>query len=185
MPELALLLCYVFVCKLVYMYIQFKTILLGCNLYYLHMFFKIDFSDGTRRFISISTVLLVILSCFNLVLEGLHALNRKLEYFTDIRSYLDVFVAVLTIAFIISVRTNDCFCSSGGEWQLGCVVIFLAWVAFILLLRGFPFTAIAINMLLSITESFLKVLALPILLIVAFGLPLFLLLHIPVSDMLF
>jgi len=116
------------------------------------------------------------------VLEGLQAFSRKLEYFMDMRSYNDIGIAILTIAFVISVRTNDCFCSSGKEWQLGCVVIFEAWIALILLMRGFPFTAIPINMLLSITWSFLKVLALPALLIVAFGLPLFLLLHIPVSD---
>jgi len=127
-------------------------------------------------------VLLIIFSCFYLISEVSQAISRKLEYFTDIQSYNDISIAILTIVFVITVRRNDCFCSNGREWQLGCVVIFLAWVGLLLLMRGFPFTAIPINMLLSVTRSVLRVLALPILLIVTFGIPLFLLLHLPVSE---
>ena len=151
---------------------------------YTHNIFEIDFSDVRRSYLSVSTVLLGLFSFFSLVLEGIQIFSRKLEYFIDIKSYLDICVSFLTFSFIASTRTNSCFCSSGGEWQLGAAVIFLAWIALILLMRGFPFTAIPINMLLSITRSFFKVFALPILLIATFGLPLFLLLHIPVSDIL-
>jgi len=94
---------------------------------------------------------------------------------------MEISLSVLTIGFVLSVRVNDCLCPSGSQWQLGCVVIFLAWIDFIFLMGNVPFTAIPINMLLSITRSFLQVVALPILLIVSFGIPLFLLFHKPVS----
>jgi len=168
------------------MYYQYIIFLLNLSqqhcVIYTHNIFEIDFSDVRRSYLSVSTVLLGISSFFSLVLEGIQFLSRKLEYFMDIKSYLDVSISFLTFSFVISTRVNDCFCSSGGEWQLGAAVIFLAWAALILLMRGFPFTAIPINMLLSITRSFFQVFTLPVLLIVTFGLPLFLLLHIPVSD---
>ena len=141
----------------------------------------IDSSDSRRSYLSVSTVLLVIFSCFSLIAEVFQAYSRKLEHFTDIRSYVDIGIALLTISFIISIRTNDCYCSNKHEWQLGSALLFLAWGSFILLMRGFPFTAIQINMLLSIIVSFLQVLVLSLLLIVTFGLPLYLLLNIPVS----
>ena len=123
----------------------------------------------------------MLLSVVNLIVEGLQALSRKLDYLKKWDNYMQLTIPALTISFLISNKFHDCFCPSGLQWQLGSLVVFLAWFNFILLMRSIPFTAIPINMLFSITRSFLKVIALPVLLIASFGIPLFLLLHKPVS----
>lgn len=125
---------------------------------------------------------MVVFSAINLILEGLQAFSRRIEYLKDWENYMEICLSALTIVFAASVRANKCFCASGPEWQLGGLVIFMAWLDFILLMRSVPFTAISINMLLSITKSFFKVIALPLILLVGFGIPLFMLFHIPVST---
>ena len=141
-----------------------------------------DLSNATSNFLSIATVLLVILSCINLTLEGLQIFNRKLKYFSEWQNYVELSLSTLTIVFVLSVRFNDCFCSNASQWQLGSVVIFLAWVNLILLMKSIPFVAISINMLISIMNSFIKLVFLSMLLIVSFGIPLFLLFHHPVNS---
>jgi len=126
---------------------------------------------------------LLLFSAINLILEGLQAITRKLEYLKEWDNYMQLSISALTTSFVISNKFHHCFCPSGPQWQLGTLVIFLAWLNFILLMRSVPFTAIPINMLLGITRSFLKVITLPILLVISFGIPLFLLLHQPVSNL--
>jgi len=145
------------------------------------LFLFADFSVAQRSFLAIATIILIALSVANLMLEGLQILSRRLEYLKDWENYLQISLSILTILFVVTSRLHDCFCPSGLQWQLACLVIFLAWSNFILLMRSVPFMAIPINMLLSISNSFLQVIALPILLIISFGIPLFLLFHEPVS----
>jgi len=140
-----------------------------------------EYSSTKRSFLGSATVFLVLFCVVNLTLEGLQIFSRRLEYLKELQNYMEIGLSILTIGFVLSIRAHDCFCPSGSQWQLGCVVVFLAWIDFILLMRNVPFTAIPINMLLSITRSFLQVIALPVLLIISFGIPLFLLFHEPVS----
>jgi len=143
--------------------------------------FPVDYSIAKTGFLNVATIVLVVFSGINLILEGLQAFSRREEYLKDWENYMEICLSTLTIAFVLSVRAHDCFCPSGPQWQLGGLVVFMAWFDFILLMRSVPFTAISINMLLSITKSFLKVIALPVLLLVGFGIPLFMLFHQPVS----
>ena len=123
---------------------------------------------------------LVILSGIILALEGLQAFNRKMKYFSEWRNYVEISLSALTISFVLSVRFNDCFCPNASQWQLGSVVIFLAWVDLIFVMNNVPFVAISFNMLVSIMKTFMKLVLLPLLLIISFGIPLFLLFHQPV-----
>ena len=123
---------------------------------------------------------LVILSGIILALEGLQAFNRKMKYFSEWRNYVEISLSALTISFVLSVRFNDCFCPNASQWQLGSVVIFLAWVDLIFVMNNVPFVAISLNMLVSIMKTFMKLVLLPLLLIISFGIPLFLLFHQPV-----
>ena len=143
----------------------------------------IPFTDSVaqRGFLALATIILIVLSVANLMLEGLQFLSRRLKYLKDWENYLQISLSVLTILVVLTNRFHNCFCPSGLQWQLACLSIFLAWSNFILLIRSVPFMAIPINMLLSISNSFLQVIALPVLLIVSFGIPLFLLFHEPVS----
>ena len=123
----------------------------------------------------------MILSGINLALEGIQIVNRKLKYFIEWQNYVEIGLSSLTISFVLSMRFKDCYCPNSSQWQLGSVVIFLACIDFILLINSIPFVALSINMLISITKSFLKLAFLPLLLIVSFGIPFFLLFHHPVN----
>jgi len=129
----------------------------------------------------VATVFLVVLSCVNLILEGIQVFNRKLQYFIDWQNYVEISLSSLTISFVLSVRFNGCYCPNASQWQLGCVVIFIGWIDLIILMKSIPFLAISINMLFSITQSFLKLAFLPVVLIISFGIPLYLLFHKPVN----
>ena len=96
---------------------------------------------------------------------------------------MEISLLSMIISFVLSVRFNDCFCPNASQWQLGCVAIFLAWIDLILLMNAIPFVAISINMLISIMNSFVKLMFLPVLLIISFGIPLFLLFHKPVNSL--
>ena len=148
--------------------------------YIIHIY--TDLSDAERHFLSTATVFLVVLSCLNLILEGMQIFNRKLKYFTDWKNYVEISLSSLTISFVLSMRFNDCYCPNASQWQLGSVVIFLAWIDLILLISSIPFVALSINMLISIMKSFLKFIVLPLLLIISFGIPFFLLFHEPVTT---
>ncbi|XP_065891015.1 transient receptor potential cation channel subfamily A member 1-like [Dysidea avara] len=138
-----------------------------------------ELSTRKTEFLFAATIILLLFSVLNLIVEGLQALSRRLDYLKEWDNYMQLTIPALTITFVISNKLHDCFCPSGPQWQLGSLVIFLAWFNFILLMRSVPFTAIPINMLFGITRSFLKVIVLPVLLITSFGIPLFLLLHQP------
>jgi len=143
-----------------------------------------DLSSRDRHFLSTATVILVIFPCISLTLEGLQIFNRKLKYLSEWQNYVEISLSTLTISFVLSVRFNDCYCANDSQWQLGSVVIFLAWVDLILLMKSVPFVAISINMLISIMNSFLKLVFLSVLLIFSFGIPFFLLYHQPVNCLL-
>ena len=76
----------------------------------------------------------------------------------------------LTIIFVFGFW-NDCWCAPPWQWQIGTLAVFLAYISIILLLKGIPIVGVPINMLLNIVITFLKLIYLPVLLILAFGIP--------------
>ena len=99
-------------------------------------------------------------------------MNRGLRYFKDPDSYFQLALYILTLIFIVSlVKSNDNWCSAPGQWQIGAFAVFFSWVNFIFILRYIYYTAGPINMFLSICVAFLKLIFLPLLLILAFGIP--------------
>ena len=82
---------------------------------------------------------------------------------------------VLTIVFVFGY-VNDCWCAPAWQWQIGALAVFMAYINFILMLKGVPFFGVFINMLLNIVITFLKLLYLPLLLILAFAVPFYMVL---------
>ena len=122
------------------------------------------------------------LCCINLCLEGLQIIKRKLKYFMEWRNYVEISLSSLAISFVLSMKFNDCYCPNASQWQLGSATILLAWIDLILLINAIPFVALSINMLISIIKSFLRFIFLPMLLVVSFGIPFYLLFHQPVNQ---
>ena len=75
---------------------------------------------------------------------------------------------------------NDCI--SEGTWRIGAIAVFLGWATVTIDLKRFPFTGVIINMLSSITLTFVKLIPIAILLTFTFALPFYMLLAIPVSN---
>lgn len=106
-----------------------------------------------------------------LLIEVMQFIYRRIKYFEQFENYFQVTSFILTIIFIAPGFANNCWCAYNWQWQIGAVALCLGWVNLIILLKDIPWTAIKINMFISICSTFLKVLFLPLFLLPAFALP--------------
>ena len=97
-------------------------------------------------------------------------MNRRWRYFEDSDNYFQLALYLSTVIFIFGF-SDECWCSTPWQWQIGAFAVFLSWLNFIFILKYMPYTAVPINMFLSICVTFLKLIFLPIVLILAFGVP--------------
>ena len=87
-------------------------------------------------------------------------------------NYFQWVLHTLTLIFMVSLLNgNECWCSTPWLWQIGAFAVFFSWLNFIFVLKYMPYAAGPINMFLSICVTFLRLIFLPILLILAFGVP--------------
>ena len=114
--------------------------------------------------------LLICLSYLGLFGESLQLIDRSWRYFKDFDNCLQLALYISTVIFIHGFD-NECWCSTFWQWQIGAFAVFLSWLNVILVLKYMPFTAIPINMFLSICVKFLNMIYLPLLLLLAFGVP--------------
>ena len=85
-------------------------------------------------------------------------------------------VFFFTIMFV-SGFGHECWCTPPWQWQIGALAVFLAYFNAVLLLKGLPFLKIGIyiSMLLKILATFMCLIYLPVLLILAFAFPFYML----------
>ena len=93
----------------------------------------------------------------------------------DPENYLELLLIFSTFTFATAGQSEGCFCLGSNTWQFGALAVFLAWIDLVLYLKKLPLTAIPINMLQSIIWTFLKLIYLPFILIIAFALPFYML----------
>lgn len=120
-----------------------------------------------------SSVVIIVISLFRLFTEVVQMFSNPRRYFTEFLNYAEVFLYLSTILF---VANGDFTCLTGWRWQLGAFCIFVSWLNFVFFLRLQPNLGIYVIMFEEIIGTFLKVLPLAILLILAFGQPFFILL---------
>ena len=96
---------------------------------------------------------------------------------TILRPLLRSGMFLLTIIFVLLGFMNDCWCAPPWQWQIGALALFMAYINFLFLLKGLPLLGvyIPINMLFNIVTTFLKLIYLPILLILSFAFPFYML----------
>ena len=129
-------------------------------------------SADNRKILAITAFFLCILSSIGLLVEVLQLKNRCRRYFQNADNYFQLASYSLTFIFIVSLLMgNDNWCSTPGQWQIGAFAVFLSWVNLLFILKYMPYTAIPINRFLSICVAFLKLIFLPIVLILAFSTP--------------
>ena len=81
---------------------------------------------------------------------------------------------LLTIIFVFGFW-NDCWCAPPWQWQIGALTLFMAYINFLFLLKGLPLLGVYVTMLFNIVTTFLKLIYLPILLILSFAFPFYML----------
>lgn len=127
-------------------------------------------------------VKLYLLSIVGILIELSQLINQKHRYFLNPHSYLEVMLYIAVLVFI-QVGDDDCWCTTRKLWQLGAIGCVLAWLNLVYILKRLPFTAIPINMMINILFTFFSVILLPILLILTFALPFYMLLSDPVRPL--
>lgn len=127
-------------------------------------------SGDDRRYLTAAAILLYLCSLLGLGIELVQMIQRKCQYWLELDNYFQMSLYLLTIIFV-SGFGNDCWCAPSWQWQIGAFSVFLGWFNFILILKDMPCTAIPINMFISICITFLKLIFLPILLVLSFGIP--------------
>ena len=124
-------------------------------------------------FIYFSAIGVVILSLCRLVLEGIQFITQRSRYILDWVNWMEIVIFVCSIIFVWIFHV-DCLCPLTWQWQIGVVAVFLGWVGLIVFISKFPLTGIYVLMFVKILYTFLKMLILSVLLVLAFGLTFYL-----------
>ncbi|CAI8028560.1 Transient receptor potential cation channel subfamily A member 1 homolog [Geodia barretti] len=130
--------------------------------------------ESTESYLRGSAVFLILLSLFYLSIETVQVLRRRKQYLTEGENYIQVLTFLFSMIFV-SGFGNECWCAPSWQWQFGALALFLAWFNLVILLKDMPFTGIPINMLFNICLTFVGLVFLPVLLIISFALPFYML----------
>ena len=124
----------------------------------------------------ISAAVIVLIDCsFYLLLEINQLYHRgPKKYFTDPQNYFQVVTYVCVIIFVFPVG-QECWCYPSWRWQIGALAIFLAWINNFLLLKHLPYFGKPVTMLFNVYFNFILLIYLPILLILTFAFPFYML----------
>lgn len=130
-------------------------------------------SEAHQSFIYLSAVVVIIASLCRLVLEGIQFVTQFSRYLSNWVNWMEIGLYVCSIIFVW-VFHIDCLCPLTWQWQIGVVAVFFGWIDLIVFISKFPLTGIYVLIFVKILYTFLKVLILSILLVVAFGLTFYL-----------
>ncbi len=92
----------------------------------------------------------------------------------DLVNWINIAQYFCTIAFVIGIYVSENFCASNEFWQTGVAAVFLGWTVLILFISKVPVVGIYVIILTRISITYLKMIVLTILMIVAFGLAFYL-----------
>ena len=126
----------------------------------------------------IASVVLILSSIVYLALEVAQLYHRLHRYLLESENYIQVVMFVSVIIFAFPVGQNSCWCLPGWKWQIGALAVFLAWINLLLIIRYFPWLRVGEHstMLFNVYMNFIKLIYLPILLVVTFAIPFYMLL---------
>ncbi len=121
---------------------------------------------------------MIIFALFYLGLEGIQLISQWRQYIRDYINWIEILLYVCSIIFVW-VFHIDCLCPLNWQWQIGVVAVFLGWINLIIFISKLPFAGIYVLMFVKILLTFLKMLTLSILLVLAFGLTFYLTFYQP------
>ena len=123
----------------------------------------------------------MLVALVRLAVEVFQLIRHPLEYIKDWVNWIEIPLYICSILFLF-VFATPCLCAYSWQWQNGVVSVFLAWMILIAFLQKWPVTGVYILMFLNIIVTFLKVVFLALLLIIAFALAFYMLLYDPMET---
>ena len=129
--------------------------------------------------VAITTVLRII-TTIGFLIELVQLIFQRVYYFLNLHNYMEI-VLYITVLIFVQVDPDECWCADKITWQIGAAACVLAWLNLVFILKRLPFTAIPINMMINMIGTFISIGLLPLLLVVTFALPFYMLLANPVS----
>ena len=123
-------------------------------------------------FLITSSVIVMLFGFARLMFEIIQLISNPWSYVKDWINWVECVQYICSIIFVL-VYGTDCFCVLNWQWQVGVVAVFLGWISLILFMSKLPFLGLYVIILIRISITFLKMLVLTLLLIVAFGLTFF------------
>ena len=167
-----------------------------CYLLYTTIFYT-GITAGETVFLTTSAAIIIIASTFYLVVKVYQLYWRKprpqfrditgLKYvYEETLDYLhqhhrailnDMHSIALYLCVIIFVFPvgHECWCFPSWKWQIGALAIFMAWINNFILLKDIPHFGIPITRLFNVYLNFILLIYLPILLIMTFAFPFYML----------
>ena len=118
-------------------------------------------------------MVVLLLALSRLVLEGIQLISMFPRYLSDWINWMELILFVCSIIFVWVFHV-ECLCPFKWQWQIGVVAVFLGWIDLIVFISKFPLTGIYVLMFVKILYTFLRMLILSTLLVVAFGLTFYL-----------
>ena len=116
---------------------------------------------------------MILTALIRLILEIIQLILQFPHYFIEWINYNELTLFITSIMFVW-VFHDDCLCPSAWQWQIGVVAVFLGWIVLIFFISKFPHIGIYVLMFANVFYTFLKVLLLSVLLVLAFGLAFYL-----------
>ena len=139
------------------------------------MFFRYNWHAGLRCektvFFYLSGSIISLYSGLYLIFEAIQLIRRRKKYLVEYENYIQVIMFILILIFVFPYSRNDCWYHPHWRWQVGTVGVFLAWVNSFMLLKEAPFLGQPITMLLNVYSNFVRIIYLPVLLILTFSMP--------------
>ena len=113
------------------------------------------------------------MALIRLILEVIQLILQFPHYFLNWVNWVEVLLIITSIIFVWVFHV-DYLCPLDWQWQVGVVAVFLGWIVLIVFVSKFPLTGIYVLMFVNVLYTFVRVLSLFILLVVAFGLAFYL-----------
>ena len=137
-------------------------------------------TESTRGglYIYFTAAVVIVFAVCRLGLEGIQVVRVKMRYFVSLVNWLEIILYVFSFIFVW-VFHDECLCPYRWQWQLGIVAVFFAWINLMIFFSKFPLTGVYVLMFTKICRTFLKILVLSLLLVIAFALTFFLIFHEP------
>ena len=92
-------------------------------------------------------------------------------YITSLINWMQIAQYISTVIFVF-IYWNECLCVADWQWEFGVAAMFLGWFVMTLFVSKLPVVGIYVLILIKICQTFLKLIFLAAILLVAFGLTL-------------